>query len=259
MSKKQSNLKISEVELPEGAPKIVLSKFNFSCDSIDDTIPLPLPQMLNFFMLVCGRPGSGKTSLILNLVCKRGKMYNKKFDKIFVYSPSLLTMKENPFEELSEEQVYTELTEENLNFALDDIKESGEKVLFIMDDVVNDMKRSAGIQTTLSKMLMNRRHLAGSGGSCSFIITTQVYNKIPAPIRKTASHIIIYHTRNKKELDTIFDELIVIPYKDFYEVLKYCFDKRHNFLYIDINKSHDKMFHKCFNQLQFNSTNETGL
>tara|TARA_R110001592_G_scaffold78043_2_gene234454 strand:+ start:3170 stop:3943 length:774 start_codon:yes stop_codon:yes gene_type:complete len=253
---KKSKINIKEVENDN---KIVLSKFKFSCDSIDDTIPLPLPRMLSFFMLICGRPGSGKTSLILNLVCKRGKMYNKKFDKIFVYSPSLTTMKENPFEELSEEQLYTDLTEENLSFALEDIADSGEKVLFILDDVVNDMKKSVGVQTLLSKMLMNRRHLAGSGGSTSFIITTQVYNKIPAPIRKTASHIIIYHTRNKKELDTIFDELIVIPHNDFYEILKYCFDKRHNFLYIDINKSHDKMFHKCFNQLEFSSTNETGL
>ena len=258
MSKRnmKSTLKIKELE---GDSKIVLSKFNFTCDQIDDTIPKPLPQMLNFFMLVCGRPGSGKTSLILNLVCKRGKMYNKKFDKIFVYSPSLITMKENPFEELEEDQLYTELTEENLTYALDNISDTGEKVLFIMDDVVNDMKKSTGIQTLLSKMLMNRRHLAGSGGSCSFIITTQVYNKIPAPIRKTASHIIIYHTRNKKELDTIFDELIVIPYKDFYEILRYCFDKPHHFLFIDTNKGHDKMFHKCFNQLEFNSTNETGL
>jgi len=239
--------------------KIVLSKFKFTCDEIDDSIPKPLPQMLNFFMLICGRPGSGKTTLLLNLVCKRGKMYNKKFDKIFVYSPSLVTMKDEPFGELPEEQIHTELTEENLQGALEDIKDTGEKILFILDDVVNDIKKSAGIQTLLSKMLMNRRHLAGGGGSCSFIITTQVYNKIPAPIRKTASHIVIYHTKNKKELDTIFDELIIIPQKDFYEILKYCFDKKHHFLYIDVNKPYNRMFHKCFNELSFASSNEVGL
>ena len=215
--------------------------------------------MLNFFLLINGRPGSGKTSLILNLIAKRGKLYNKKFDRVFVFSPSLLTMKNNPFEDLPENQLHTDLTPENLQTALDDISESGEKILFILDDVVNDMKKSAEIQNTLSKMLMNRRHLAGSGGSTSFIITTQVYNKVPAPIRKTASHIIIYHTKNKKELDTIYDELIIIPQKDFYEVLKYCFDKKHNFVYIDVDKSYDRMFHKNFNALQFNSTNETGL
>ena len=239
--------------------KIVLSKFNFTCDEIDDSIPKPLPQMLNFFMLICGRPGSGKTTLLLNLVCKRGKMYNKKFDTIFVFSPSLLTMKDDPFGELPEDQVFTELTEENLQGTLEQIKDSGEKVLYILDDVSNDMKKSAGIQTLLTKMLMNRRHLSGSGGSCSFIITSQVYNKIPAPIRKTASQVIIYHTKNKKELDTIFDELILIPKKDFYEILKYCFDKKHHFLYIDINKPYNKMFHKCFNELTFSSTNEVDI
>ena len=239
--------------------KIKISKFNFSCDDIDDSIPKPLPQILNFFMLVCGRPGSGKTSLILNLICKRGKMFNKKFDKVFVYSPSLMTMKDEPFGELPEEQVHTDLTVENFQKALEEISNTGEKILFILDDVVNDMKKNMAIQTLLSKALMNRRHLAGAGGSVSFIITTQVYNKIPAPIRKTASHIILYHTRNKKEIETIYDELIVLPKDDFYEILKYCFDKRHNFIYIDINKSYDKMFHKCFNQLEFNSQNDIGL
>lgn len=242
----------------EPEQKIVLSKFNFSCDDKDLSIPKPLPQMLNFFMLINGRPGSGKTSLILNLIAKRGKLYNKKFDRVYIFSPSLLTMKDNPFEELPENQLFTSLDYGELESVLQDISGSGEKILFIMDDVVNDMKKME-VQTVLSKMLMNRRHLAGAGGSCSFIITTQVYNKIPAPIRKTASHIIIYHTKNKKELDTIYDELIIIPQKDFYEILKYCFDKKHHFVYIDVNKSYDKMFHKCFNQLQFTSSNETGL
>ena len=239
--------------------KIKISKFNFSCDDIDESIPKPLPQILNFFMLVCGRPGSGKTSLILNLICKRGKMFNKKFDKVYVFSPSLLTMKDEPFGELPDDQVHTELSIDNFQKALDDINGTGDKILFILDDVVNDMKKNMAIQTLLSKALMNRRHLAGAGGSVSFIITTQVYNKIPAPIRKTASHIILYHTRNKKEIETIYDELIVLPKEDFYEILKYCFDKRHNFIYIDINKSYDKMFHKCFNQLEFNSKNDSGL
>ena len=245
-------MNITEIEPDE---KIVLSKFKFNCDDVDATIPKPLPQMLNFFMLICGRPGSGKTTLILNLISKRGKLYNKKFDKVYVFSPSLMTMKEDPFGDLPPNQVHTDLTEENLEEALAEIKDSGEKILFIMDDVVNDMKRSAGVQRILSKMLMNRRHLAGAGGSTSFIITTQVYNKIPAPIRKTASHIILFHTRNKKEIETIFDELIIIPKEEFYEILKFCFSNKNKFLYIDINKSADKMFHKCFNQLQFRSAN----
>ena len=236
---------IKEVE-PE--KKIVLSKFNFSCDDIDNTIPKPLPQTLNFFMLISGKPMSGKTSLILNLIAKNNRCYNKKFDKIFIYSPSLITIKDSPFEDIPEDQVFDSLTLENLQQAQEAIKDSGEKILFILDDVVNDMKLK-GVQTELTKMLMNRRHLAGSGGSSAFILTTQVYNKIPAPIRKTATQIVLYATKNKTEQNTIFEELILIPKEDFYDILRYCFDKPHNFIYIDVNKPYDKMFHKCFNEL----------
>ena len=248
-------MNITETE-PE--KKITLSKFKFTCDDVDESIPAPLPQQLNFFMLICGKPASGKTSLILNLVCKSNKVYNKKFDRIFVFSPSLITLKDDPFGELPDEQLHSEITAELLENALELIKDTGEKVLFIMDDVVNDMKKN-GVLTILNKMLMNRRHLAGAGGSCSFIITTQVYNKIPITIRKTATQIILYQTKNKKEIETIFDELILIPKQDFYQILKYCFNDRYNFIYIDINKPHDKMFHKCFNELSFKSSNEMDL
>ena len=181
-------MNITEV-LPE--KKIVIKKFAFSCDDIDESIPKPLPQTLNWFMLICGRPGSGKTTLLLNLICKRGKNYNKKFDRIYVFSPSLATLKKDPFSDLPEEQKFQELDVETLEAVLEEIADSGDKVLLIMDDVVNDMKKSMKLQTLLAKILMNRRHLAGQGGSVSVIITTQVYNKIPAPIRKTASHIVI--------------------------------------------------------------------
>ena len=245
-------MEITEIE-PE--KKITLSKIEFSCDDVDDTIPAPLPNQLNFFMLISGKPQSGKTSLILNLICKNNKVYNKKFDRIYVFSPSLITLKDDPFEDLPDNQKFSELTPQDLEQVLKDIQNSGEKILFIMDDVVNDMKKN-GVLSILNKMLMNRRHLAGSGGSCSFIITTQIYNKVPITLRKTATQVILYSTKNKKEIDTIFDELILIPKDDYYEILKYCFDKKHNFIYIDINKSHDKMFHKCFNELSFKSKNE---
>jgi hypothetical protein len=146
---------------------------------------------------------------------------------------------------------FRNLDVEILEAVLEDIKDTGEKILLIMDDVVNDIKKSAKLQTLLCKILMNRRHLAGNGGSVSVIMTTQVYNKIPAPIRKTASQIFIYHTKNKKELETIFDELILIPKKEYYELLKYTFQKKNDFLYIDVNKDFNRMFHRNFNELEF--------
>ena len=48
---KKSKLNIKEIEEEK---KIVLSRFDFSCDDIDESIPKPLPQTLNFFILISG-------------------------------------------------------------------------------------------------------------------------------------------------------------------------------------------------------------
>ena len=229
---------------------IHLSKFDFNCDEIDPTVPKPLPQNLNHFMLIVGKPGSSKTTLLLNMVCKRGKMYNKKFDKVFLFSPSLGTIDDCPFEGLPDDQMYEELSEDILTGALEQISGNGEKVLFIMDDVVNDMKKEARLEKLLCKVLMNRRHVCGAGGSLSVWITTQVYNKVPAPVRKCASHLILYETKNRMELDSLFNEVIVGMTKmEWYQLCKYVWDKRYNFMFLDTTKSFNHMYHKLFNQL----------
>ena len=139
----------------------------------------------------------------MNMICKRGKMYNKKYDRIYLFSPSLGTIEDCPFNDLPDDQVFDELSYDILDSVLEDIRDCGEKVLFIMDDVVNDMKKEARLEKLLCKVLMNRRHQCGSGGSLSVWITTQVYNKVPAPVRKCASQLVLYETKNRMELDCI--------------------------------------------------------
>ena len=230
--------------------KICLSKFQFNCDEVDSSVPKPLPQNLNHFMLIVGKPGSSKTTLLLNLMCKRGKMYNKKFDKVYLFSPSLGSIDDCPFEELPDDQKYEELSYEILSGVLEEIRDSGEKVLFIMDDVVNDMKKEHHLEKLLCKVLMNRRHQCGAGGSLSVWITTQVYNKVPAPVRKCASQLVLYETKNRMELDSLYNEVIVRLKKDeWYQLLQYVWDKKFNFLFLDSTKPFNQMYHKNFNNL----------
>ena len=230
--------------------KICLSKFSFNCDEVDSSVPKPLPQNLNHFMLIVGKPGSSKTTLLLNLMCKRGKMYNKKFDKVYLFSPSLGTIDDCPFEELPDDQKYEELSYEILHGVLQEIKDSGEKVLFIMDDVVNDMKKEYHLEKLLCKVLMNRRHQCGAGGSLSVWITTQVYNKVPAPVRKCVSQLVMYETKNRMELDSLYNEVIVgLKKEEWYQLLKYVWDKKFNFLFLDSTKPFNQMYHKNFNNL----------
>ena len=46
-------------------PSIKLAKFKFNCDECAKSIPNPLPQNLNHFMMIVGKPGSSKTLLAL--------------------------------------------------------------------------------------------------------------------------------------------------------------------------------------------------
>ena len=188
---------MTSIKEKEYDKKINISGTKFSCDDIDDSIPAPLPQKGGFAMIIVGRPGYGKTSLILSLVCKSGKAFNRKFDRVFVWSPSLL-----------------------------------------------------------QKIFFNRRHLAGAGGSVSIIATSQTYNKIDPKLRKTASHLIQYKPQ-KKEVENIYDDIINLPKKEFMDVLRYVYDKKHNFLYIDTQLEETKQLHKNFNQLIIRSPNIT--
>ena len=235
---------------------INITAHKFSCDDEDLTIPEPLPRK-SFSMIVIGKPGMGKTTLLLSLICKQGKAFNRKFDRVYLWSPSLITMEDDPFELIPEDQKFDEVTLDNLTEVLQDIKDSGEKILFVMDDVIADVrgKGKGAIENLIQKIFFNRRHLAGAGGSVSIIATSQAYNKIDPKLRKTASQIIFYKNLHKKETESLFEEVILLPKKEYVDTLRYVFNKKHDFMYIDTTQDPDKMIHKNFNRLTIMSPN----
>ena len=253
----ESLTRINETE-PE--VPIVVNKFKFTCDDEDHTIPKPLPRAVGFAMLIIGKPRSGKTNLLLNLTTKAHKNFNRKFDRVYLWSPSVHTMEDDPFELLPEDQKFDSLTLDNLSGVLEEIKDSHDKTLFVLDDVIADMrgKGKADLENLLHKVFFNRRHLAGKGGSVSIIATSQTYNKIDPKLRKTASQLIFFANKNKKEIDSIFEEMILIPRKEFFDVMRYIYDKPFQFMYIDTTLPDDKMIFKNFNQLQISSPNIIG-
>jgi hypothetical protein len=236
--------------------KIVISGTKFSCDDVDDSIPKPLPQKGGFAMLIIGRPGYGKTSLINSLVCKTGKCFNRKFDRVYIWSPSMITMEGDPYEMIPEDQKYETANFENIQGVLDEIKDSGEKILFILDDVIADIrgKGRGDVENLLQKIFFNRRHLAGSGGSVSIIATSQTYNKVDPKLRKTCSHLIQYKPQ-KKEIENIYDDMITLPKKEFYDVLRFIYKNKHDFMYLNLQEEDTKQIHKGFNQLIIKSPN----
>jgi len=249
-----SQTRITEVPYEKS---INITRHEFTCDDVDESIPKPLPQKGGFGLLVVGKPGAGKTTLLLSLICKKGKAFNRKFDRVYLWSPSLITMTDDPFEMIPEDQKFEEATFENLSEVLDEIRDSGEKVLFVFDDVIADLrgKGKGMVENLLQKIFFNRRHLSGAGGSVSIIATSQSYNKIDPKLRKTASQIIFYKNLHKKETESLYDEVILIPKKEYIDTLRYVFKKKHDFLYIDTTQEPDKMLHKNFIRMAITSPN----
>jgi len=248
---------MTRIHEEEYEKKINVTGQKFSCDEVDDSIPKPLPRQGGFGMLICGKPGSGKTSLILSLCCKQGRAFNRKFDKVYIFSPSLITMENDPFETIPSGQKFECASLENIQGVLATMKDSGEKSLLILDDCISEIrgKGRGEIEGLLEKIFFNRRHLCGAGGSCSIIATSQTYNKISPKLRKTASQIVFYKNLHKRELDSIYDEMILIPKKEFYDVCQFIYKKKHDFMYIDTTQQPHKMIHRNFNPLIISSPN----
>lgn len=244
-------MQISEVEPDK---KIVISKVDFVCDLIDESIPKPLPQTYNHFLILSAPPRAGKSTWIMNCLCKQGKVYNKKFDVVYIVSPSLKTAKEDPFECLPPEQIENELTVDFLERFVNEVSESGKRVLLLLDDVVNDIRKNKGVDRALAKILYNRRHITADGGDeangVSVWLTTQAYNRIPLMIRKVATGLIAFKLKNVKEIQSIFDEYVVGLTKDqFIDILKYVYRSPFDFLYINMDEPWDDMYHRNFSQL----------
>ena len=241
-----------------------ITKFKFSCDDRDKELEhANLPATYNHYWIITAKPRQGKSTYLMNLIAKqnRASPYNKKFDKVFIFSPSMKTIDDDPFESIPEQQKFAEMNTENLGQVLNEVEGSGDRVLIIADDVVNDIKGDKEVERMLTKMMMNRRHICGKNedgdsAGISMWITTQIFNRLPRPLRASASHYTIFKTTNKKELDTIYDELILLDKPDFKKMLDFVFDEKYNSLYVNTDNEFDKMYHKNFDLIVLNNKDE---
>jgi hypothetical protein len=199
----------------------------------------PLPSW-NYASLVVGGPATGKTSLIINLV---RKYYKKRYNRVYLFSGSLQTLPDTFIEKLNEERIFSSL--ENLEEVVKDIKESDDKTLIIIDDLVKDVIE---YHKEVMNLLYNRRHL---GNGCSVFLITQKLTKIPLSIRAGFDTVYFFSLNNKKELNSLYDDFITdLDRKEFDELIKYIMDSKtkHPFLFID---KRNGAYYLKFNKLEF--------
>jgi hypothetical protein len=157
-------------------------------------------------------------------------------------SKSQNSIKNNPFEEIPEDQKFNTFNFEVIKTIeqsyQDYIKSKEERIknnkkikpfhmLLICDDVTASLK-SKHIENALLELTTNRRHF-----KLSIIIMVQYLRSICKNIRFQVSHCIFFKVSNELDAKIIREEFVNMKSNDFIELKNFVWQDRHDFLFID--------------------------
>jgi hypothetical protein len=182
--------------------------------------------------LLIGRPRSGKTSLLYSLF-RSNKILRNCFHTIYIFQPkqSRASMSDKIFDSLPEDQLYDELTFENLNDVLERIKldaDEGFNSCIIFDDMTAYLKNKETLKL-FKELIFNRRHLRTSLYFC-----VQTWFSVPKDLRRLWSNIFIFKT-TKEELNNIWNEVIELPIDLIDEIRKLVYNEPFKYLFINVD------------------------
>ena len=208
-----------------------------------------------------GRSGSGKTQLMINLLCKPnfygrdsdGKTY---FDKVYMFSPTAnlgddLCKHIVAHGNLKKDDIYNEFDETTLMSILKEqeqkIKATGiaksPKVLIVLDDIQScpTFLRSK----TVLKIFIQNRHCNVSTWLCS-----QVFNKIPRACRLQANNLFVFPC-SRSEQDRMVEEFAPPKHTkfEFNQLIDYAHSDPHSFLHINMKDTPKTRFRKNLDEI----------
>ena len=191
--------------------------------------------------LFIGKPKSGKTSLLYSLF--KG-CFAKVWDKIYYFSPELsrASMADNIFDELPEDQKYSEMTYENLADVVERIKMNAEEGLnscIIYDDMGAYLK-NRDVLNLFKELCMNKRHY-----HVSQFFLVQTWYSVVRDVRRLFDNITVFRV-SKDELTNIFEEVIEHKKELVPEISRFVFDKPYQWLFV--NTDSQRLF-KCFDEI----------
>jgi KaiC/GvpD/RAD55 family RecA-like ATPase len=239
-----------KIELKENK-KLNLDIPKFNCDNSPLGEHLNKYEMLshlNSFSFTCviGRPGSGKTSLVISFLTGKAdkKVFRKVFDHVLIVMPSSSrnSMKKNPFKKHPDDKMFEELDLDaisTIHERLLESSENSEKTLLIMDDIGASMKNKE-IQKILRKIIYNRRHL-----KVHIICMLQSYISIPKEVRKLITNAFLFKP-SKVEFQNFCEELFETKKDKAIEIMNFVYDVPHTYLMLNVEEQ--KMY-KMFDEL----------
>ena len=180
--------------------------------------------------LLIGKPKSGKTSLLHSLFEHRN-MLRYCYHKIYLFQPvqSGASIDNNIFDKLPSDQIYHELTYDNLLEVKQNIENDameGHTSCIIFDDVTAELKNKSTMKL-FKELAFNRRHLR-----LSMFFLVQSYYSVPKEIRRLWTNMFIFKV-SKNEMENIWEELIEHDIDFMKPIMKIIYDKPFQFLFLN--------------------------
>jgi GTPase SAR1 family protein len=230
-----------------------LEKVNFACDhslskKLED-YPMCRDHLNKYnTTLFIGTQGSGKTSLLVNMV---KKLYKRVFHKIYVFMPSSSrqSLKPNIFDKLPEEQLFEELNGETISHVYEQVKRDsadGLKTLIIYDDVQKSLKNRFVLES-LKNIIANQRHLHVTN-----LILCQNFFALDKSLREIVNNIILFRL-GKSQTEKIFNEIIELHREKFDEIRDLVFDEKYNWLFVNVGT---QRIYKKFDEIVLNDEDD---
>jgi Poxvirus A32 protein len=225
----------------------------------------------SWIFLINGKRGSGKTTMMFQLLRNKASPYYRHFENIYFVSPSAANdEKLKPLiEELEPEgKFYDECSEEILSEIMEKIQNENKNYLsekeefysnpknkkkdfkpqpfhlLILDDCIHEISGNGKKGSVYKRFITTNRHL-----KTSIIITTQKYNMLNTLTRSNADMLALYPSHSRQELESVEKDLAIEP-ELFNKLFSFATDEPNSFLFVNLNGP-SPVFHKKFDKICF--------
>jgi len=214
------------------------------CDSF--VVKKSLLPNVPFRMLIIGRSGSGKSS-ILSCAVALPSWYGNDFegDNIYIFTGSPGDDKMErliEFKEIPNGNIFKDWNDSEVSMIYDDMVEDWNEAvkegkrpkdtLFIIDDLsfTNKFRSENAKNSMMNKLYQNARKFNGS-----VIVTAQKYSSIATPVRENANCLISFSATNKQMALMEADFNYLPSSKDFEKVFREATNEKHGFLFVNVD------------------------
>jgi len=230
-----------------------LKKVKMNVDEVIDEKMLKYPMVADLFShtsfnIVVGKMGSGKTTLVTNLV---KTVFKRCFEHILLFMPSgsRRSIENDIFgKNLPTDDIYDTLSEETLDEAIDKIEDSAENeenTLIIIDDFQQSLKQPE-IQARLQKIVTRMRHMR-----TTIFILQQNFQKLPKFLRELVTNVITFNV-GKSQLNKLFEETVQIDANKFQSLVDLAFVNKNDWIAINVNGNRN--IYRGFDRIVFDES-----